>query len=114
MSRPSPGDRILIFKQGWLSLIMSGQKTLEIRGSALRPGRYYLGCKGQIYGVAEFGEPVRIATLSEWVALKGKHLVDTVTLPYKRTHASPLLRVTALRPHTYIHPRGAIGIVVHW
>ena len=92
---------------------MSGQKTLEIRGSPLRSGKYFLGCKGKIYGVADLGEPSRIATLSEWVALKGQHLVDTVVLPYKRTHASPILKVTALRPQTYVHPRGAIGIVVY-
>ena len=113
MSRPSPGDRILIFKARWLSLIMSGQKTLEIRGSPLRSGKYFLGCKGKIYGVADIGEPLRIASKAEWAVMKNQHLVDTMELPYKRTFGLPIVRVTALPPYRYNHPKGAIGIVVY-
>ena len=113
MSRPSPGDRILIFRAHWLSLIISGQKTLEIRGSPLRSGKYFLGCKGKIYGVADLGEPSRIASKAEWAALKSQHLVDTLEMPYQRTFAIPIVRVTALHLYPYNHPKGAIGIVVY-
>ena len=92
---------------------MSGQKTLEIRGAALRSGKYFLGCKGQIYGVAEFSEPLRIASTAEWAAMKSQHLVDTLELPYKRTFALPILRVTALPPYRYNHPKGAVGVVIY-
>ena len=68
---------------------MSGQKTLEICCAAQRSGKYFLGCKGQIYGVAEFGEPLRIASTAEWAAMKSQHLDDTLELLYKRTLLSP-------------------------
>ena len=45
-SAPKPGDRILIFKQQWLQLVLSGQKTMECRGAAYKSGKYYLGCGG--------------------------------------------------------------------
>ena len=46
-SVPKPGDRILIFKQPWLQLVLCGHKTLEIRGSPYKAGKYYLGSGGQ-------------------------------------------------------------------
>ena len=33
------------------------RKTMEIRGLALRRGRYFLGFKKNIYGWVEFGDP---------------------------------------------------------
>ena len=113
MSRPAPGDRILVFKDRWLSLVLSGKKTLEIRGCALKPGRYYLGCKQKIYGIAELGAPLRVSSQSQWLAMKDKHLVDTAGLPYKRTFALPILKFKSLPPCPYQHKRGAIGIVIY-
>ena len=43
---PRPGERILIFKQQWLELVLSGQKTLEVRGAKYRPGKCYFGTGG--------------------------------------------------------------------
>ena len=40
---PQTGDRILIFKPQWLALVLSGRKTLEVRGIAYKSGSYYLG-----------------------------------------------------------------------
>ena len=40
---PQTGDRILIFKPQWLALVLSGRKTLEVRGVAYKSGSYYLG-----------------------------------------------------------------------
>ena len=53
---PKAGDRILILQPVWLDLILAGEKTLEIRGSSLRPGKYFLGCKKQILAVAHLGQ----------------------------------------------------------
>ena len=78
-----------------------------------RFGVHSAGCKGQIYGVADFGEPLRIASKAEWAATKSQHLVDTLELPYKRTFGLPIIRVTALSPRSYKHPKGAVGIVLY-
>ena len=45
-SHPRSGDRILIFKPEWLRLVLSGQKTLEVRAAAYKSGKYYFGTGG--------------------------------------------------------------------
>ena len=105
------GDRILILKERWLDLILSGEKTMEIRSKRLRAGRYYLGYKEKIYGCVSIGVAVPIATVEEWRALYPRHLVDSSTLPYERsTFGLPILSVHSMEG-TYKHPKGAIGIV---
>ena len=42
-SEPQAGDRILVFRPQWLSLVLSGRKKVEVRGAAYKSGSYYLG-----------------------------------------------------------------------
>jgi len=52
-SEPRPGDRILVFnKERWLALILSEEKTMEVRGANYKSGRYFLGSGGFIYAQA--------------------------------------------------------------
>ena len=112
MTQPRPGDRILVLKWHWLQLILSGTKTIEIRGVAFKRGRYFLGFKKNVYGCIEFGDPARIATQKQWVALRHRLCVPTHEMPYKKTFGCPILRVQRLsEPVPYYHPKGAIGIV---
>ena len=53
-SEPRPGDRILVFKERWLALILSGEKTMEVRAANYKSGRYFLGSGGLIYAQAAF------------------------------------------------------------
>jgi hypothetical protein len=48
-SAPKPGDRILIFKPQWLQLVLSGQKTMEVRGAAYKSGKYFFGTGGSLF-----------------------------------------------------------------
>ena len=112
MAQQRPGDRILVLKWHWLQLILSGTKTIEIRGVAFKRGRYFLGFKKNVYGWIEFGDPARIADQKQWVALRHRHCVPTHEMPYKKTFGCPILRVQRLsEPVPYSHPKGAIGIV---
>ena len=106
-----PGDRILIVRPFWLDLILSGEKTLEIRGTPYRPGRYFLGYNKQVLAVAQLGRPIRIASVEHWGSLQSQHRVVTETLPYKRTFGLPIICVHAVTPVPFHHPRGAITIV---
>ena len=45
---PKPGDRILIFKEPWLRLVLSGKKKMEVRGAPYK-GMYYLGTGGELF-----------------------------------------------------------------
>ena len=106
-----PGDKILVIRPYWLDLILSGEKTLEIRGTPYKPGRCFLGYNRQVLAVAKLGNPVRIASAEHWVSLQSQHHVVTETLPYKRTFGLPILSVRAVRPVPFHHPRRPIMIV---
>lgn len=110
---PANGDRILVMRRQWLDLVLSGEKSIEIRAMPLRKGEtYFLGCKGHVYGSVVVGEVQRLDSDEEWRVLLPSHLWDRADLPYKRTFAHSLLNLAASAiPVPYQHPRGAIGLV---
>ena len=110
MVGPKPGEKILVFKEHWLNLILKKQKKMEIRSRALKAGSYWLGNKGVIRGLAVFGEPVPILDKDLWVALRSQHCVDTDELPYKKTWGMPVLSARAVTHKKYKRLRGAVGI----
>ena len=116
MSRHAPppcdGDRILVLRQPWLDLILRGEKTMEIRSRRVRPGLYYIGMRGVLYGRVHLKEGSKIETEKSWQKLRRRHQVDRQELPYERTWGFELENVQHLRaPVPYNHPRGAIGFV---
>ena len=112
MPKPEHGDRILILKPEWLHLILSGHKTLEIRGSRLKAGPCLFGCGGKIYASARLGVPSLVEDVARWIALRKDHCVQTNVLPYRKTYALPIKKVKQLaKEMPYVHKRGAIGIV---
>ena len=109
----APGGRILIVKPCWIDLIVSGEKTLEVRGKAFRPGKYLLGYQQQILAVAHLGKPFRITTTEQWLTLRSQHSVMLDDPPYKRTYGLPILSAHRVSPVPFSHPRGAINIVIY-
>ena len=109
-TRPQPGDRIMIFKEKWLKLILKREKTMEIRSRALKGGKYWLGYKGLIRGMAVFGDAVPVQDDETWASYRDRHRVET-ELPYKKTWGLPILRARSIAPVKYEHPRGSEGIV---
>ena len=109
---PRDNDAILIVRDPWIGLILSGIKTLEIRGTRLRPQTMWLGTKGLIFGRARIESVREIETEEMWQELYPQHRWDRMTRPYRRTFAMHLTEVQrSSRPLHYRHPRGAIGIV---
>ena len=76
MALPREGDKILVVKQPWLDLILTGLKTMEIRGKALRSGRYWIGYRGIVYGRVSLDTAVRVQDKRHWQALKSLHRVE--------------------------------------
>lgn len=112
MTTPTAGDKILILKWQWLQLVLDRSKRMEIRGLALRRGRYFLGFKKNIYGWVEFGDAQRIFDLRQWKNLRSRHRVPCANLPYKKTYGLPILCAHRLsQPVAFFHPKGAVGIV---
>jgi len=109
---PKEKDGILILRNPWLGLILSGIKTLEIRGMRLKPRTMWLGSKGLIFGQARIQSVCEIKTDEMWRQLYPQHRWDRDSRPYRRTFALQLTDVRRLsRPQRYTHPSGAIGIV---
>ena len=111
MTMPRKGDKILVIKEPWLSLILDGRKKMEIRGSALRAGKYFLGRAKKIYGEMTTGPPRHIPDSQAFRQLQALHRVSG-PCPYKKTFGLPILRVRSIAQRvSYKHPRGAIVVV---
>ena len=107
---PEVGGKILVLKRPWLMFILSGDKTMEVRGRALKPGRYYLGHKKLIYGEVVLGQAILFGTDDHWNATRDRHLVPAATRPYKKTFGLPILSVTPYdKKFPYTHPQGYIS-----
>ncbi len=107
---PKQNDRILILKFPWLGMLLSGEKTLEIRPKPYT-GVYWLGHKKLIYAKVEFGQPRLIRDDHEWQALREQHKVNGDKL-YDKTFGMPVVSCRPLkRTIPFHHPRGAVTIV---
>ena len=96
-----------------MELILSGDRTLEVRGVPYRPGKYFLGYKRQILAVAHLGKPFRITTTEQWLALRSQRGVMLDALPYKRTYGLPTISAHLVSAIPFHHPRGAINIAIY-
>ena len=111
MVNPREGDKILVLKYGPLQSILIGDKTMEIRCKRLKPGTYFLGHRGMLYGSIRLSSPQRIATTDAWAALRHEHCVQGDALFYATTFGIRIFdRETFSEPIPYRHLRGAIGI----
>jgi len=111
--RPRTGDRILILKEKWLKMILLKKKTLEVRSRPLKSGHWWLGCKGFISGEALIGSAFQIHDMATWDEHQARHCVEAKCLPYKKTCGHPILHVRKVIPTSFVHPKGAVGIVIY-
>ncbi len=108
---PANGDRIMILKKQWLDMILSGCKTIELRGQTAKSGPVWLGNEQKLHGRARIQRSQRL-TYPQLVELQQQHRVPPTTLPYPKTYALYLENVRPLKHRIpFWHPRGAIGWV---
>ena len=102
----------MIFKDNWATLILKGEKKLEVRSKCYKVGSYWIGCKEKIRGKCTLDKPMQIKTKAEWKQLQSLHCCDTEELPYKKTWVFQISSVDVLSSDIpFAHPRGAVGIV---
>jgi len=111
MTKPKHGDRILVVRPHWIRLILSGEKTLEIRALNLSPGKYWLGNRGEIYGRVELEAGTLIESIQAWTELRFRHHVQSDQIPDNKTYGFPIRNAKRVKRIPYTHPRGAIGLV---
>jgi hypothetical protein len=109
------GASILIIQRPWIDLILSGHKTLEIRGQKCSKvgERIYLalsGGGGVILGSAYFAACHGPLNRAEWMARADSHCVAGEALPYGgNTHAWELTKVNRFtNPVGYVQKQGTV------
>lgn len=106
----------LIIKKKWLDLIISGKKTIEIRGSNTKKQNetIYLLESGthRVVATAAISDTYPILC-SDWSEERGKHCVDASYAELKKRYKTPYAWVLSkIKPIEdiwyYEHPQGAV------
>lgn len=99
-----------IIRQPWADLILSGEKTWEIRSSTCHfRGTVGLVCEGKYVGTVDIIGAKEL-TLNQYKKTKKNHQVkDVKTLPYKKTYAWVLENPVRFKsPKPYTHKAGCV------
>ena len=109
---PVLGDRMIVVKEPYTSLIMDGTKILELRSRAVR-GEFYLAdsTTHTVKGKLTFGES-RELSQEEYENARDEHCVEQPTKRYKKTFGTVITSVQPVAEEPpYKVKRGAIGFV---
>lgn len=99
-----------IIRQPWADLILSGQKTWEIRGNNCKiRGTVGIVCQGKWVGTVEIIDCIEL-TMEQYSKNKKKHHVqDTSSSPYKKTFAWVVSNPKKFKtPKKYTHKNGCV------
>lgn len=109
-AKPQVGDRVLALQEPWLSKILIGEKSIELRSQLAQEGFVWLAKGNVIYGSAKI-EHCEVLTKKKFVELGMRHCVLGTELPYKgRTYGLWLTEVQQLeQPVAFYRLRGSCG-----
>ena len=100
-SAPAVGDRVLVMRQPWLDLVLSGEKTLQLRPTRHALGRVWLGMGGKVYGGVTIAGS-RVLSEAEFHEFANQHLWPRdAALPYER-RVCGLALTAPRREHTFV------------
>lgn len=103
---------VLCIREPWLGRILTGEKTMEVRGQSTRKrGRIYLIASGtnEIVGEADITHCEGPMSNEEWAATYRLHRVAQDARPYPKTYGWRLENARRLEaPLSFVRPRGAI------
>ena len=104
---------LLIVKNPWLDLILSRDKTWEIRDAQTKQrGKIHLalsGAGGRIVGQCHITDSVAIDKITLRTTFPRHRIKDLARITYRRPHAWVLSKARRyMKPFVYSHPQGAI------
>ena len=104
---------LLIVKNPWLDLILSKEKTWEIRDAQTKQrGKVHLalsGAGGRIVGQCHITDSVAIDKITLRTTFPKHRIKDLARITYRRPHAWVLSKARRyMKPFVYSHPQGAI------
>ena len=113
---PAPvlGETFLLMQPRWWDHLLSRTKTVEVRPSRLRPGRWFVGHRGYIVGYLVIGDSWTIDTDEQWCAHREQHCVGLEERPYtggrQKCWANSVTAVQPLHKQVpYQMKSGAVG-----
>ena len=107
---PSENDGLIVLKEPYTSLVLTGEKDMELRCRPIKRD-YYLAdsTTHMVLAFVEFGESVELDQ-DAYDANVSRHRCTRLTKPYKRTVGTIVKSVKRLdRPVPYRAKKGAIG-----
>ena len=107
---PAVGEKMIVMKEPYTSLIMNGTKTMELRCRRIK-GEYYLAdsTTHTVKAKVVFGDS-RELSQEDYNNTRDLHCVDQLTKRYKRTVGTFITSVQPLAEESsYQAKRGAIG-----
>ena len=108
------GAPILVVKDPWITMLVEGTKTMEIRGFRCKKQKgervhFSKSGTGTIIGSARFVESVYFESEEEMRAEEGKHCVpSTSKVPYKKIHGWVFADAKKMHPIKYNVKRGSV------
>ena len=104
---------LLIVKNPWLDLILSKEKTWEIRDAQTKQRRKIhlalSGAGGRIVGQCHITDSVAIDKITLRTTFPRHRIKDLARITYRRPHAWVLSKARRyMKPFVYSHPQGAI------
>ena len=107
---PRVGARIMVVRDPWLQMILSGEKTMELRGTRCRTGLVWVGSKGFVHGSVTINQSIEM-TVEEFATRRSEHhWPESRALPYQRLCGLLLTGPKKLpAPIAYWRPPAAIG-----
>ena len=104
---------LIVKKNPWLDLILSRDKTWEIRDTQTKQrGKIHLalsGAGGRIVGQCHITDSVAIDKLTLRTTFPRHRIKDLARITYRRPHAWVLSKARRyIKPFVYSHPQGAI------
>ena len=87
----------MVMKEAWLQLVLNHLKTVELRGAPAPLGSTWLGCNGQVHGMATIAS-CALVTSEDFEATRTQHRHLGDMPRFKKTYALALKDVIPLRP----------------
>ncbi len=88
---------------------------MDFRRTNLKPGRYLLGCHGELHGIISYHRVAAIESARCWARLRKFHRSLGKAPPYEPK--TFVFRISVLKryepPVKYRHRRGAIGVCIY-
>ena len=109
------GDPIMILNDDWLELVLSGAKTMELRGRRWNGRKMFLGRTvdkhiGAVHAAIDVENGFAFQSQAEFEEAQHEHMWNGTTMPYERTYGHRLSNLQVFEnPIPFLRKLGQVG-----